>query len=779
MSVRSYALIAVIIGFFSFAIFHSLRDIRSGQSTAVEVTALNYWNASQARFELERTIAALDAYAGGVGDVTRDDLINRVDIFWSRLPILYEGEQGESLAEVTSSDVIAPKIMKRVDEMNADILFLEPHDRETYNNLREAFVSFEEPLQGILLQVHHVYDSGYFTLHKKMEHLYNRHKAYLIGTLVSGTILIVFLMRSIRKAKLAGNAAHDARVELETVINALPLSVDAVDKDGRLVLLNDHARAHLGIDAEVWVGRRPSEIGLGQTNDHLNQEVLATGEPVQSTEIAVNRDNETTKQTWLTSKVPVRDRDANVRKVITVGVDITDRKRAEARIQHLAHHDVLTGLHNRAFFQERLVTALAALGAGAKLALLYIDFDRFKDVNDRLGHEAGDQFLVEASRRLSKSLPPTASISRLGGDEFAIIQEGIRITDDARRIADRLIAAFDEPIDVGGERWLATISVGISLATRNEKTPEHLLREADLALYDAKARGGNMLCFFTSEMSERQRPHYGIQQGLRSAIAKDDLVLHYQPKIRLRDLTLSGCEALLRWNHPEQGPVPPSVFIPAAENCDLIMSLGQMVLKAACAQIAQWRQEGKKPLPVAINMSAAQFMRQDVAAMIRQALNEYGVLPQLLEVEVTETTLMDNSDSVLSTLRTLRAMDIGLTLDDFGTGYSSLSYLQRFPIDKIKIDKTFVQPIASAQGDPAIVRAILAMAHSLGITVIAEGVETKAQCDLLATMGCDEIQGYLIGPARPPEDLFRWRDFGAGKRLITSPSDKRCDVITL
>jgi EAL domain-containing protein (putative c-di-GMP-specific phosphodiesterase class I) len=293
-----------------------------------------------------------------------------------------------------------------------------------------------------------------------------------------------------------------------------------------------------------------------------------------------------------------------------------------------------------------------------------------------------------------------------------------------------------------------------------------LLRHADLALYEAKARGGNMMRFFLPEMKDRQQYLYWVQQDLRRAIVEDELTLHYQPKIRLIDHQVSGFEALLRWNHPQRGAVSPTEFIPAAENCHLIVELGQLVLRKTCAQVVQWQREGLDPPPVAINLSAAQFVRQDVAAMVLRTLDETGLSPELLELEVTESILLGRSDNVRDTLSALRALGIGITLDDFGTGYSSLSYLQRFPINKIKIDKTFVQSIAKGQSDLAIVRAIIAMAHSLEITVVAEGVESEAQCRTLANLACDEVQGFYIGHAEPPEHSSRWLHLNAAHTLV-------------
>lgn len=753
-SKKTYGLLAVIVGVFCIFIIHNLRDIQSSQTTAVEVTGLNHWNASQSRFELERTIRALDGYAMGLDDVGKEDLLARFDIFSSRLPTLYQGEQSQALIELTDAEIVAPEIMRKLDEMRPAIAALRRDDRQAYEGLRGELLSFQEPLQAILLAVHHAHGTGESAQEKRLQHLYAEHAFYLLQALLGGVVLIMFLLHAIWRAATAQRAAQDAQAELEGVINALPLSVDAVDKDGRLVLLNDYARNSLKIGTTPWLGKRPEEIGMDKIHEGLNQQVSANGLAINAKEIEIDQTG-ARRATWLVSKVPVIGRGDSIRRIITVAVDITDRKEAEARVQYLAHHDPLTGLPNRTFFQQHMASFFTGQGAvRTPFALLYADFDRFKEINDRLGHEAGDRFLVEASQRLVRHLPPCAMIARLGGDEFAIIQKDISGPEDARRLAETLTDAFKQPIDVGGERWLSTISVGISLS--NDTMAGMLFRQADLALYEAKAFGGNTYRFFTAEMSRWRKPFHGIQQDLRGAIGRDELLLQYQPKIRLCDRKLSGFEALLRWNHARHGLIAPSVFVPVAENSDLILTIGQWVLQRACAQIAAWEKEGIDVPPIAVNMSAAQFMRQNVVALVESILDETGAAPERLELEVTESILMDNSERTLQTLRACRAMNIGISLDDFGTGYSSLHYLQRFPIDKIKIDKTFVQPIARVEADLAIIRAIIDMAHSLDVTVVAEGVETERQRDILSDLGCDEIQGFLISPARQPDRLEPW-----------------------
>ena len=755
-NIKTYLTLILIACVFAVSMLQSFRNIQKGQSIATEVTALDYWNASQARFELERAIGTLDAFTAGLSGVTAEDLTSRIDIFWSRLPLLYEGDQSRVIVELTDAEVVAPAIMKRIDDMSSTLQAFRPDDREAYAELHQTLLSFREPLNDIQLRLHHAQSVGTTTLNGVLESLYTVHAWPLAGAFVSSSLLVVVLLRSIRRVQKGQRKADEAWSELDAVMNALPLSVDVVDRKGRLLLLNSCAGEARGIDVDTWRGHRPEDVGRTMMMDERNRQVLADGQPIGATEIEIG-DPEPMSKTWLVSKVPLAGQGGNVKKIITVGVDITAQKRAETRIRHLAHHDPLTGLPNRACLHEHLASALKRCERDHRqLALLSIDFDRFKEVNDCFGHQAGDRFLIKASERLTRCLPSSSMVARLGGDEFAVIQEHVASSADVRALATRLIDAFKEPIDIGEQRWFSTISLGASLSGGIGIDQQQLLKQADLALYEAKERGGNAVSLYHPTMSLRQTHRFGLQQDLREAIAQDELVLHYQPKVWIEDSSLAGYEALLRWSHPERGAVSPSIFIPAAEDCDLIAPLGELVLRKACTQLAAWKQDGFDPAPIAINVSAAQLLRQDLAGLIKRTLDETGVSPHLLELEVTESMLVEHSRRVRDLLSELRALELGITLDDFGTGYSSLGYLQSFPIDKLKIDKTFVQPIQDPDEDIAIIRAIVAMAHSLGIKVVAEGVETEAQHKVLKTAGCDQIQGYLISKPLPPMALDHW-----------------------
>jgi diguanylate cyclase (GGDEF)-like protein len=635
-------------------------------------------------------------------------------------------------------------------------------------------------LQGIFLEVHHASETGDTSLAAKMEQLYTQHQSFLIGALGCGLILILALFMEIRKALRAHRVAHDARLELETVINAMPLSIDSVDREHGLTLLNKFGRKTHGIDAFGEKGKLQTACGPYPMLDHLNEEIFETGKAVRGIEVT-GKQLEAGSRTWLVSKEPVLSSTGEVSKIVTVGVDITERKTAEAQIKHMAQHDALTDLPNRSLFQRRLSSALVrSRDAGAGISLLYVDFDRFKAINDDLGHEAGDRFLIHAAKLMRSCLRPSDTLARLGGDEFAVLREGAKTSQETDHLAERLTAAFTKPINVDGQQWYSTISVGISRSPEGGAEPAELLRQADIALYEAKAGGGNTWRAFEPRMRKKRQYRRSLQHDLRHAIENEELVLHYQPKIRLSDRRVSGFEALLRWKHPRHGPIPPSDFIPVAEACDLIAELGQFVLRKTCDQIVAWRNNGVDPPPIAINLSAAQFVRQPVTTMVLQMLQEKGVPPELLELEVTESILLAGSDAVLESLHTLRALNIGVTLDDFGTGYSSLSYLRRFPINKIKIDKAFVQSIhEDKRDDLAIVRAIIAMAHSLDVTVVAEGVETEAQYAILEQMGCDEIQGFYLSRAEPAERLSHWFRHSVSSCASRAPAKRQLQLNTV
>ncbi len=423
-----------------------------------------------------------------------------------------------------------------------------------------------------------------------------------------------------------------------------------------------------------------------------------------------------------------------------------------ARIVFLAHHDALTGLPNRRMFHERLEDALAQHGRRGGVALLCLDLDRFKQVNDTLGHPAGDMLLKAVAGRLRGCVREGDVVARLGGDEFAVLQCGAGPAEHASALAQRIVEVLGAPYDLGGGRAVIGASVGIAVATSALCSADMLLRSADLALYRAKAGGRGSFCLFESSMDEQTRARRAIERDLREALAHGEFTMFYQPVFHLRDRRVSGFEALLRWRHPHRGLVPPAEFIPLAEELGLIVPLGQWALAQACADAVTW----PDGIRIAVNLSPVQFHSPGLVAAVQQALQASGLPAHRLELEITESALLQDSKAVLATLHELRALGLRTALDDFGTGYSSLSYLRSFPFDKLKIDRSFVREATHRPDCRAIVRSVLDLSRELGMTTTAEGVETEDQLDQLSRDGCTEVQGFLFDRPRPAADIRHW-----------------------
>ena len=442
----------------------------------------------------------------------------------------------------------------------------------------------------------------------------------------------------------------------------------------------------------------------------------------------------------------VRDTHGEITHYFSIFSDITDRKRAEGRIHHLAYFDALTGLPNRTLFNRLVDQSLTEAARGEVFgALLFIDLNRFKPINDTLGHAVGDLVLQEVANRFRTCLRGADVVSRLGGDEFVVAVFDITNREHAANVAQKLLTSLDDAIVIDGHELKLGAAIGISIYPEDGGDTETLLRLADIAMYRAKKTGPDTFAFYSQDMNQRAVDRLNLESGLRRAIERDELLLHYQPKVSITQGTIVGAEALVRWKHPERGMVPPGDFIPLAEETGLIVQIGTWVLEAACRQARLWQDGGLPITPIAVNLSARDFS-PSLPGRVQKLLAQHGISPKWLELEITEGMLMHHTDKVIAMMDELAELGIALSLDDFGTGYSSLSYLKRFPIDTLKIDRSFVINIPTDSDDCAIAGAIISMSKQLKHNVIAEGVETNEQLAFLRQRGCDEIQGYLFSP---------------------------------
>ena len=432
--------------------------------------------------------------------------------------------------------------------------------------------------------------------------------------------------------------------------------------------------------------------------------------------------------------------------------DVTARTLVEEQLAYLAHHDALTELANRVLFRTRLDEELGRLQSGQGLALLWLDLDRFKTVNDTLGHAVGDEVLKAVAKRLRACIRDTDVVARLGGDEFAILRAPNNSPADAAALAQRIGDAIRAPIDLDGHCIILDSSIGLALAPADTDDADQMLKSADLALYRAKSAGGSTYCFFEPAMEAAMKARRELEFDLRKALADGDFALHYQPIVDIASGKVVSCEALLRWRHPRRGSIPPDQFIPVAEEAGLMVALGAWVLTKACADLAKMPGDVK----IAVNVSPSHVMSQSLTANVRSALEASGIPAERLEIEITEAVLLQNTEGALQALRELHALGIQIAMDDFGTGYSSLGYLRRFPFDKIKIDRSFVSGLPHERDALAIVNAICGLANSLGVSTVAEGVETEAQLEAVRALGCTDAQGYLFSKARPIEEIAQF-----------------------
>jgi diguanylate cyclase (GGDEF)-like protein/PAS domain S-box-containing protein len=569
-------------------------------------------------------------------------------------------------------------------------------------------------------------------------------------------------LSDITARKLAEDDLRHTKMFLDAVIENVPLPILVKTvKDGRFALSNRASEELFGFQHDEIIGKSPHDIHDKELADVIvarDIESLLSDQPVLSRDFTVTT-RERGPRILISKRAIIKGDDGNPEYFLSVLDDVTERRQAEQRITHMAHSDSLTGLPNRATFNERLSAALKLAEAEHKsFAIFCLDLDGFKEINDIYGHAVGDLLLCQVADRL-RICAGDAFVARLGGDEFTIIATNVERS-NMGRLTDQLLAAFVDDFEVDGHRMSQALSIGVAIYPGDGTDSKTLLSNADAALYQAKAEGSDCIKFFKAEMAMRLRERAALQADLKSAIQHEELHLHYQPQFKMTG-EMTGLEALARWNSPTRGVVPPGDFIPLAEESSLILVLGEWVLREACREAASW----DNPLSIAINVSPIQFRHGDLPKLIHLVLIESGLAPDRLELEITEGVLVNDFPRAVSILRRLKSLGVRIVLDDFGSGYSSLSYLHAFPFDKIKIDRTFISDLETNHHSVAIVRAVIGLGRSLKIPTLAEGVETKAQHSFLAQEGCDEVQGYLTGR---PLDIADYAGV-VGRKLIAAP----------
>ncbi|MCG7912963.1 MAG: EAL domain-containing protein [Candidatus Thiodiazotropha weberae] len=550
------------------------------------------------------------------------------------------------------------------------------------------------------------------------------------------------------KAKFSNNKNHSDPALANRIFSAFKDGILVTDAKLQIIDVNESFSRVTGYSREEALGQKPQLLSSGRHGpdyyERMWQQLEQNG--VWQGTIWNRRKNGEVYPEWLSIEA-LTDRRGDVTHYTAVFSDLSKHKDIHNQIHLMAYYDSLTGLPNRQLFSDRLDLSLSlARREKQKVALFFMDLDRFKDINDSLGHTTGDQLLNAVANRLTNSLRQSDTIARLGGDEFTVILSGIQDNEKALNVANKILDCFQQPFRVGRRDIHISTSIGISLYPEHSTDSEHLVRHADTAMYQAKEAGKNRFMLYTPQMGSQHKMRVTLENELRKALTENSLKLAYQPQIDLTSNKIITIEALARWNHPEIGAIPPNHFIPIAEKCGLINDLGSWVLHSACSQLAKWRQQIGIDLRIAVNVSGIQLLEGQLDSDVRLALNANKLPPSSLELEITESVLMLENHEALNVLSNIKQMGVLISIDDFGTGYSSLSYIKRFDIDKLKIDRSFICDVSSSDCDRQLVRTIINMGHDLSLKVTAEGIEDKLQLDFLQESGCDLAQGYYISP---------------------------------
>lgn len=543
--------------------------------------------------------------------------------------------------------------------------------------------------------------------------------------------------------------------KLSLAVQQSPVAVIITDVEGNIEYVNPKFSQITGYSFTEVLGKNPRILKSGSMSQQQYQELWQALNEGEEWHGDFHNQRKDGSLFWESASIsPVCDADG-VTHFVAVKEDISERKQHEQQLEKLATRDELTGLANRTLLFDRLEQAIrAARRDGNRFAVFLLDIDRFKIVNDSLGHDYGDMLLCDVAARLRATMRESDTVSRFGGDEFVILIKEIKSLEDVYQIATKILHVIAAPFQLERREFSLTASLGISIYPDDGTDKNTLIRNADIAMYQAKKLNNHFSCY-SQEMNHQLIETLELENSLRQALKKNEFILYYQPKIDLKSGAINGCEALIRWQHPQHGLVSPGKFIPLAEETGLIVAIGEWALTEACRQSLAWQRAGQKPVPVAVNLSARQFRQGDLVVQVAQILEQSGLLPHLLELELTESMIMEDPEETEQTLHGLKSLGVCLSLDDFGTGYSSLNYLRRFPVDSLKIDRSFIQDVPADPSGASVVNSIINIAHNLSLTAIAEGVETREQLEFLNSCGCDSMQGYLFSKPLPPNDFFK------------------------
>lgn len=560
-------------------------------------------------------------------------------------------------------------------------------------------------------------------------------------------------IRNVMERKMAEEALFIEKERAQVTLNSIGDAVISTDVAGNVTYLNVVAERMTGWSQAESKGQPFTDVFRivdGVTRETLRNPMefaIQENKPVglSMDSVLIRRDG--VEASIEDSAAPIRDRGGHVTGAVIVFHDVSAARSMVLKMSHLAQHDYLTDLPNRLLLNDRLTQAISLARRSRKqLAVLFLDVDRFKNINDSLGHLIGDKLLQSVSRRLTTCMRGSDTVSRQGGDEFVVLLADVEHAEAAGYSASKILAALAEKHCIAEHDLHVTLSIGISVFPGDGEDAETLLKNADAAMYHAKENGRNNYQFFKQDMNDRAVERHSLEGSLRQALARQEFVLHYQPKVNLETGEITGAEALIRWLHPVRGLLFPKQFVPIAEDSGLIVPIGQWMLREACRQAQAWQNAGLRPTPIAVNISAVEFRREDFLADIRDILSDTGLDSRYLEIELTESVLVQDVESTMAVLHGLKALGVQLAIDDFGTGYSSLSYLRQFPIDTLKIDQSFVRDIAAGNGDATIVSAVIGLGNNLKLRVIAEGMETRKQLTFLQAEHCEEGQGFYFSP---------------------------------